>query len=168
MQRPVLADKGTAVDTHNLVIREGLLKHFGGTAIVVGLVVSGVEHGFVQDEKVGIGSRQAFAIFDDGIGHGQGEQTIGLAFQGSERFQLLFHEAKGFVMFVSYVGTLHVYDGVVGTKACQGIDMAICVVTRQLTVIQPENLLYMKSITKVCLYLFLSHLSVAIGGKQTF
>ena len=65
----MLADKGAAVNANYFISEEGLPKHLGSTTVVVGLIVGGIEHGFVQDEEVGIGGRQAFAIFEDSIGH---------------------------------------------------------------------------------------------------
>ena len=125
MQRPVLANEGTAVDTHNLIAGEGLLKHLGSTTVVVRLGVGGIEHGSVQDEEVGVGGRQTFAVFHHGVGHGQGEQTIRSARKGTEGLQLLFHLTEGIVMFVLPVVTLHIDNGVVGAEAGQGINVTV-------------------------------------------
>lgn len=139
MQRPVLANEGTAVDTHNLIAGEGLLKHLGSTAVIVGLGVGGVEHGPVHHKEVGVGGWQAFAVFYYGIGHRQGEQTVGFSCKGAEGLELFFHLAERVVVLVLLIGTLHVDDGVVWAEAGQGIDVTVRIVARQVAMVQPEN-----------------------------
>lgn len=163
----MLADEGTTVDAYNLIAWESLAEHFGSTAVIVGLGVGGVEYGSVYHKEVGVGGWQAFAVFYYGIGHRQGEQTVGLSCKGAESIELFFHLAERFVVLVLLIGTLHVDDGVVGAEAGQGINVAVRIITCQVAMVQPEHLLYVEGATQVIFNLGLRHLPVAVGREQT-
>ena len=58
----MLADDDTAVDADKFVVGESLAQSLGSRLVIVGLVVGGINHGAVDDEEVGIGSRKPLAV----------------------------------------------------------------------------------------------------------
>ena len=67
----MLADENAAVDADDLMLRESLLKLASCQLVVVSLPVGGHENSSVDNEEVGVGSRQPMAIVRvaDGFGH---------------------------------------------------------------------------------------------------
>ena len=79
MQGAVLADKHTAIDGHNVVLRESSLQLATGKIVILRLTVSGKEDGVVENEEVGVGGRQTMTIvgIEDGRWQREREELIG-------------------------------------------------------------------------------------------
>ena len=85
VERAMLTDEDAAVDADNLASGEGGLQLGQGKGIVVGLAISGHEHGIVHDKEVCVGGRKTLRVscqvdvivIVDGCGHGERNQTIG-------------------------------------------------------------------------------------------
>ena len=110
---------------------------------------------------------EAFAVFViDGFGHGQRKQTVGVSVEGTEGLELVFHGAEGTVVLVVLVQALHVSNGVVGTETGQGVYVAVCVVTGQVAVIQPEHLTQVEAFHQVGFDVFAREGVIAIRSQQ--
>ena len=143
MQRAVLLDERAAIDAYNFVLGECFFERFCGFAVIVRLCVCGVEHAVVHDEEVRVCCRQTLAVLVVyGIGRGQGNHPVWVAVSSAQRCNLLFHSAKVGILCIVLVGTLHIYNGVGGCKACNGIDVTIGVVADEIAVVpggRPAN-----------------------------
>ena len=64
----MLLDETAAVDAYDFPVGEGLTDDTQGFGVEVGLVIGRTEHSAVDDEEIGIGSRQTLAVFIDGAG----------------------------------------------------------------------------------------------------
>lgn len=62
MKGAVLLDEAAAVDAHNLAVGESLANNAQGLCIKIGLGIGRYQYGIVDDQKVGIGGRQAVAM----------------------------------------------------------------------------------------------------------
>ena len=71
-------------------------------------------------------------------------------------------------MLVFLVEALHVGNCVVGTEACQRVDVAVGVVTGEVAVVEPQDAFRMKCFEQSGLNLFLCERLVAMWRKQTF
>ena len=131
------------------------------------MIVSRVEHCSVHDEEIGIGGRQAFAIFHHGIRHGQGHKAVGPSVKGAEGLQLLLHQVKFGVVLIGLVGTLHVGNGVVRTKAGKGVHVTVRVVACQVAMVEPKDLTSAETFAELLLQsLFGGMACVAVRCKQ--
>lgn len=119
---------------------EGRSQYTGGFGILLRLVISRIEYSLVHDEEVGIGGWQTFVIGISRGGHRQWQQSVRVPVERTKTLQLLFHAVQGFVMFIGRVCTLYIDNGVVRTKASQGVYMAVCIVTGKVAVFQPQYL----------------------------
>ena len=140
MKRAVLADERAAVDADDLasgkrpgqtlksqrVFRRRVCRH---------------ENSAIEDQKVGVGRRQAMAVLGivDGIGHGQRDQRVGMTVNSAEGAQLLLHAPQRIVMFVRRIVALHVGDRTAVAETRQRVDMAVGIVAGQIAVTQPED-----------------------------
>ena len=66
----MLLDDTSTVDAHDGSAGESLADDAEGLSVEVGLGIGGAEHGSVDDEEVGVGGWQPFALADDGAGMG--------------------------------------------------------------------------------------------------
>ena len=106
MQRAMLSDKDTAVDTDNLMIRESYLYHTASKIIICRLTVDRHEDMGRCDEVIGISGRQTLTILIiNRIRERQFHQIVGFAFLIAEKRQLCAHLEKIFKMFVVYIST---------------------------------------------------------------
>ena len=62
MKGAVLADEHTAIDGHNVVLREGFLQLATSEIVILWLTIGGKKDGVVDDEEIGIGGRQTVTI----------------------------------------------------------------------------------------------------------
>ena len=108
MQAAMLFDNTTAIDGHDLAIREGLADETEGCCVEIRLGIGGTEHGPVDDQEVGIGGRQTILTIIDGSWHRELEQPVGLAFEGSECRQLLLHQLQFGILLVSFIVAAYV------------------------------------------------------------
>ena len=67
------------------------------------LLIGGYYHRPVDDHEVGVSGWQTFTLIENGLGDRELEQSIGLAFNGAKRFQLLFHFFEVVVLHVLLV-----------------------------------------------------------------
>ena len=118
MERAVLANEGIAGHAHRFAGGIGLNDSLASQFVGFGTVVSGIKHRLIHHEIIGIGGRQAVALFIiDSRGHRHGYQPVRLAFGRSESLDLLFHALQSGIMLVVLVGAFHIKDRVVGAKA---------------------------------------------------
>lgn len=80
--------------------------------------------------------------------------------------QLLFHCMEGFIVLVGGVGALDVGYHVVGAEACKGVNVAIGVVTYEITMVDPQDALGMEITEEPLLYLVSSEVWITVGRKQ--
>ena len=108
MKTAMLFDDTSAVDAHNLTLREGLADQTERFCVEIRLGVGGTEHGTVDNQEVGIGGRQTILAVVDGSGHGELEQPVGLAFKCAEGSQLLLHQLQLGILLVGRVVATHI------------------------------------------------------------
>ena len=174
----MLANEDAAIDANDFAFGEGVAQHLGSTLVVVRLVVGRIEHGSINDEEVGIGSRQTLVSFadhsigevrfKDGSGERESQQSEWFAFDGAKSFELLFHLLQGFVMDIVGVVALHIDDGVIGTESGQGIDVGVGVVTQQEAIVEPQDTLGTEVVEEPTLERRLALEDIAIGREQAF
>ena len=124
MERTMLIDEGSAIDTYNFVAGECESKLLSCKVVGVGVVVGGVKDGVVQNEVVGIGGweAQAFVIVCR-FCHGEWYKAVGFATEGGECFEFLFHGVESCIVFVGGVVALDVSYRILWTEACKGVDV---------------------------------------------
>ena len=97
----MLADDGAAVDGYHFAAWKGAGNGADGRLVVDFLSVNRHQHFLVGDKEVGIGGWQTAAIVvENGIGHGQGEQPVGLAAGCKQAAQLLLEGTKILVLLI--------------------------------------------------------------------
>ena len=69
-------------------------------------------------------------------------------------------------MLVVLVQALHVGNGVVGTETGQGVYVAVCVVTGQVAVVQPEYLTQVEAFHQVGFDVFAREGVIPVGSQQ--
>ena len=85
VEGPVLTDEDLAVDANDVVVGEGQGELVVGLLVEDGVAVGGHEDGLVDDEEVGIGGWQSFAVLVVANGgHGQRNEAIGVSVDRSE------------------------------------------------------------------------------------
>ena len=105
----------------------------GGTA------VSRHQNRAIDDQMVGIGSRQAASLVDDRLRPGQGVQGVRHAGGRAQGFQFFAHARKFVVVAVRGVRTGLEHDGVIRCEARQRIDVGIGIVAFEVAVIEHEH-----------------------------
>ena len=103
MERSVLLDYTSTVDSDNLPVRESLADQAQGLCIKVWLVVGRTEHSPIDHEEVRVGGRQSLALKEDRAGHRQFHESVGLTLQRTEGLQLLLHQPQVLILLVLWV-----------------------------------------------------------------
>lgn len=70
-------------------------------------------------------------------------------------------------MLIVWIGALDVGNGVVGTEAGEGVDMAVCVIACEVAVVEPKEAVGMEIVKQTFLYLLTVKLWIAVGRKET-
>ncbi|MPN16946.1 hypothetical protein SDC9_164295 [bioreactor metagenome] len=70
-------------------------------------------------------------------------------------------------MFIVFVVTFHIGNRLLITKARKCIDMAVGIITCQITMVKPEHTFYTQRSLYIVVYLFPRHGLVAVGCQQT-
>lgn len=170
----MLADEGTAVDGNYLVTGEGALELADGEIVEVGLVIDGDEDGGVHDEEIGISGGETLTILIvAGTRHGERHEAVGVAFGSAEGTKLLLHGRESGMMLIGRIGALHVGNGIGRTKAGEGVNVGIGIVASEITMMEPEDALYAKTLAEKGLHLRLIDrgdsiaLMAAVGIEKT-
>lgn len=63
---------------------------------------------------------------------------------------------------------MDVSDGIVGTKASEGVNMAVGVVTSEVAMVEPKDTIGMEVAQQALLDLVAREVGVAVGREETF
>lgn len=154
------------IERDDLSVGEGGLYDAKGFPIFYRLVVDRKEDGAIDDEKVGISGGEPLTLIHHGIGHGEFQESVGLAFRGTKRLQLFFQGTEVGVLGIVLVLAPYIGEGVVGTEPHYGVDMSVGVVTDEVAVVQPYDALSPERVFEFCCYLLLIHRLVAVGRQE--
>ena len=101
MQTTMLFDNGTTVDAYDFSVGKCLLDNLHRLLVKVGLIVGGHQYSTVNDQVVGVSSRQAIALVVDGAGQRQFQQTVRTPIERAETLQFLFHLVQVWMVLVA-------------------------------------------------------------------
>ena len=76
-------------------------------------------------------------FFKDGVGEWKWNEAVGAAVECAESLEFSFHFPKFAGLFVVPVCTLYIGYRVVRTEAGKGVDVSVCVVACQMSVMEP-------------------------------
>lgn len=168
MKRTVLADERPAVYRDDVMSGKCLLQGQSCRVIFFSLRICGVEHGGVHDQIIGIGGGQTFAVLiEDGIGQRYRNEAEWLSRSRVEGFQFVLHLLQFLKVLVRFVRAFYIDNRIFGAEARQRVNMAVCVVTGQIAVVEPENAFYAQLVHQDAFYLRFVQLGVAVGVEQT-
>ena len=135
----MLFNQSPAVDGDDLPAREAAGKHLQRLGILR-KPVHGHQHRTIDDEKIGIRSRQPMAVVGiNGRRPGQRHEAVALAIGLAECLQLLLHCPQGRKMLVCSVIAAHIRDGFLIAKTSQCVDMTVRIIARQVAVFEPQE-----------------------------
>ena len=60
----------TGIDADDVEAWEGERDGLAGQGVEVGLSVGGNKYGTIENDEIGVGGWQPFAVVEDGVGHG--------------------------------------------------------------------------------------------------
>ena len=169
MKGAVLADEHTAIDGHNVVLREGFLQLATSEIVILWLTIGGKKYGLVDDEEIGICGRQTVTIVGVEDRRWQRERKkspLLTSPKGEKAFQLRFHGGEGFVVLIGWVCATDVGNGVVGAKAGEGIDVTVGVVAGEVAVVEPKDAVGMEITQQTFLNLVAGEVGVAVGREE--
>ena len=103
VQRTMLLDNRRGIQGNDVTVGEGCPNDVERLSVQFILLIGRDYHRAIGDHKVGISGWQTFTLVENGLGDRELEQSIGLAFNGAKRFQLLFHFFEVVVLHVLLV-----------------------------------------------------------------
>ena len=80
--------------------------------------------------------------------------------------ELLLHGVEGLIVLVIWIGTLYVSDCVVGTEAGEGVNMAVCIIASEVSMIEPEDALGMEIAQEAFFYLLPVKVWITLRGEE--
>ena len=108
MDGTMLPHDDRRVERDDLTVGEGGLYDAKGFLVFYRLVVDWKDDGAVDDEKVGISGGKPLTLIHHGIGHGELQESVRLAFRGTKRLQLFFQGTEIGVLGIVLVLTSYV------------------------------------------------------------
>lgn len=157
----------TGIDADDVEAGESERDGLAGQCIEVGLVVGGHEYGTVDDDEVGVGGWQPFAIVEDGVGHGKPQEAVGVSVGCAQRAELLLQSLEILVLWVVLIVATHIEQSVVGCKSDDGVDVPVGVVADEISMVEPYDASGMESPAQLFLNFLLGEGLVAVGCQQT-
>jgi len=134
---------------------------------IIPVLVGGDQHGMVDDEKIGVRSRQAISlIVMTRRGPRQLQESVRRAVASAERLQFPAHLSERRVMLVTGIITDNMKDRVVGAEAGQGVDMGVGVVTGEISLFQPEKSVDAKLLAENRFQVVTRKMRVTIGVEE--
>ena len=115
----MLADDGERIYSYHVSVWEGKLNLSLRLLVLLRLVVSRINHGTVQNQEVGIGGRQSFALavpvcgqsvalVIDGIRHRELQQSVRVSLVGEELLQLLLQRLEILILLIFRIITPYI------------------------------------------------------------
>ena len=135
--------------------------------VEVWLIVGRHKDGSIDDEEIGVSGRKALVIIIDGAWHREREQSVRLAFDGAEGFQLLFHSLEVSILLVILIIAFHVEQCVVGSNSDGCIYVAVSIITDKIAMIYPYHPFRTETALELFFYLGFVHRLVAVRSKET-
>lgn len=103
VQRTMLLDNRRGIYRNDVTVGKGRPNDVECLPVLFVLLISWNYHRPINDYEVGVSGWQTLAFVVNRLGYGELEQSIGLAFYGAKRFQLLFHFFEIVVLHVLLV-----------------------------------------------------------------
>ena len=168
MYRAVLSNDGLRVNAYDVVAWERLSHKFKSTGVVFLLIVCRNYHRSVYNQEVGVSGRQSVAIVIERIWHRKLEQSIWLAVGIGGLLQLVLKRLKVGILWVVHVVATYIEQSVVGTDAYDCVDVAVGVVTDELSVVKPYYLSSTQTLLEHSFHLCLGHRLIAVGSHKAY
>lgn len=103
VKRAMLFNHGCGIYRNDVAVGEGRPNDVKCLLIQFTLLIGRDYHRSINDNEVGISGWQTLTLVENRLGYRELEQSIGLAFYGAKRFQLLFHFFEVVVLHVLLV-----------------------------------------------------------------
>ena len=168
MYRAMLSNDGLRVNAYYVVAGERLCHKFKSTGVVFLLIVCRNYHGSVYNQEVGISGWQSVAIVIQRFWHGELEQPIWLAVGIGGLLQLVLKILKVGILRVVFVVATYIEQSVVWTDAYDCVDVAVGVVTDELSVVKPYYLSSTQTLLEHSFHLCLCHRLIAVGSHKAY
>ena len=158
----------SCVNANDVVALERLGNGGKRLAVEVGLVIGRHDDRPVDNQEIGIGGGQTFAVLvHDRVIHGQRQQTVRLALGCAQRAQLGLQRSKVGVLLIVGSCRRDVEERVVRREAHNGVYVSVGVVANEVAVVEPHHTVGTEHPLQMLLNVVLRHGLVTVRREQT-
>ena len=126
--------------------------------------VNGYKHGAIEDEKISVCRREPVSVVGiAGLGPGKGIQFISMSVEGAQSGKLVREGVKFGIMLVRWVVAGLIEDRLIRGESSEGIDVAVRVIAREITVLQPHDTFCAKVLKQLLFNLSAAEVGIAVG-----